>query len=207
MVFVFQVGERCAVGWGAHGSLLSGLCHSLWLPLWVPEQTPAGALPAGHWQRLALHVWEVLSPRLGLSVPAQPPANELCGSSNRQPRPHDPGWVSRKLTHSPVLRTSTHWPWALLWQSNSVPPYLHISTAERLISFCILVQTHTQHTEIHVSSNQVLCFVWILQEMLKKCLREKRRLVHSKHSPLCSTSTWMKTRGPPASAHAFSQMS
>lgn len=82
------------MGWSSCGPLFGGVCHRIRLPLWVPKQVPAGALPPGDWQRIPADVREVLRPRLGVPVPAQPPAYQLCGPANGKPGLHEPRLVA-----------------------------------------------------------------------------------------------------------------
>lgn len=89
-----QVGQRCSVGWSSRGPLFGGVCHRIRLPLRVLKQVPAGALPPGDWQRIPADVREVLCPRLGVPVPAQPPAHQLCGPADRKPGLHEPRLVA-----------------------------------------------------------------------------------------------------------------
>lgn len=95
--FCLQVGERCSLGWSSFGTLFGWVCHCLWLPVWVLEQGPAGAFPPGDRKRVTPDVREVVRPRLGVPVPAQPPAHQLCGSADRQPGLHDPRLVAGML--------------------------------------------------------------------------------------------------------------
>ncbi len=95
LLFVFQVGQRCPLGWSSFGALFSRVCHCLRLSVWVLEQGPTGAFPPGDRQRVTPDVREVLRPRLGVPVPAQPPAHQLRGSAHRKPGLHDPRSVER----------------------------------------------------------------------------------------------------------------
>lgn len=95
LLFELQVGQRCTLGWSTFGTLFSWVCHRIWLPVRVLEQGPAGALHPGDWQCVTPHVWEVLRPRLGVPVPAQPPAHQLCCSAHRKPGLHDPRLVNK----------------------------------------------------------------------------------------------------------------
>lgn len=89
LLWCLQAGQRRPLGWGSAGPLVGRLCNCLRLPVRVLEQEPAGAVPPGDRQRLALDVREVLRPRLGIPVPAQPPAHQLCGPADRQSGLHD----------------------------------------------------------------------------------------------------------------------
>lgn len=95
LLFELQVGQRCTLGWSPFGTLFSWVCHRIWLPVWVLEQGPAGAFHPGDRQCVTAHVWEVLRPRLGVPVPAQPPAHQLCRSAHRKPCLHDPRLVNK----------------------------------------------------------------------------------------------------------------
>lgn len=92
--FVLQAGQRRPVGWGSSGALFGRVCHCLRLPVWILEQGPAGAVPPGDRQCFTPDVREVLRPRLGVPVPAQPSAHQLCGAAHREPGIHEPRSVT-----------------------------------------------------------------------------------------------------------------
>lgn len=89
MSWCLQVGQRRSLGRSSTGSLIGRVRHRLRLHVRVLEQGSAGAFPPGDRQRLAPDVWEVLRPRLGIPVSAQPPAHQLRGPAHWQSGLHD----------------------------------------------------------------------------------------------------------------------
>lgn len=115
LLFELQVGQRCTLGWSPFGTLFSWVCHRIWLPVRVLEQGPAGAFHPGDRQCVTPHVWEVLRPRLGVPVPAQPPAHQLCCSAHRKPGLHDPRLVNKDSSLSNVFVFLALWRWRECW--------------------------------------------------------------------------------------------
>lgn len=131
-----QAGQGRSLGRGSTGPLVGRLCHRLRLHVRVLEQGPAGAFPPGDRQRLAPDVREVLRPRLGVSVPAQPPAHQLRGPADWQSGLHDTRLVVT-LGTSVVLTTAEYIFCMKILMLLTFPPQYLTSVLQKLL--CMLL--------------------------------------------------------------------